>query len=264
MCGAGINCVGVAPDGRHARFPSLGAITGDWGGGYDVGLEALFAAARSEDGRGPKTSLESSVPAHFELASPPSSPQAIHAGRIAERRVIELAPLVLEQAPTDAVAGAIVDRLAAEVAALARVALTRLDLQREPVEVLLGGGLLQTASDGLMRTIAAALAETGPQITVRSTRSPAIVGAALLGLDALDAKREAQERLRRGARRRRRATGEEPRRRLSPRFATTLTVATRHARARMDAVETSARSRCSVWPSTAIASRARSCPSSIA
>ena len=30
-CGAGINCVGVAPDGRHVRFPALGAITGDWG-----------------------------------------------------------------------------------------------------------------------------------------------------------------------------------------------------------------------------------------
>ena len=53
VCGAGINCVGVAPDGRHVRFPALGAITGDWGGGYDVGAAALFAAARCEDGRGP-------------------------------------------------------------------------------------------------------------------------------------------------------------------------------------------------------------------
>ena len=65
VCGAGINCVGVAPDGRRVRFPALGAITGDWGGGYDVGLAALFAAARSEDGRGPRTSLERAVPAHF-------------------------------------------------------------------------------------------------------------------------------------------------------------------------------------------------------
>ena len=38
VCGAGINCVGVAPDGRQVRFPALGAITGDWGGGFDVGL----------------------------------------------------------------------------------------------------------------------------------------------------------------------------------------------------------------------------------
>ena len=82
------------------------------------------------------------------------------------------------------------------MAALARVALTRLELQHEPVEVLLGGGLLQTAADGLLRTIATALAETGPQITVRPTGAPAIVGAALLGLDALGAPRAAQARLR--------------------------------------------------------------------
>jgi N-acetylglucosamine kinase-like BadF-type ATPase len=196
VCGAGINCVGVAPDGRHARFPSLGAITGDWGGGYDVGLEAVSAAARSEDGRGPKTSLEREVPVHFGLETPTELAEAIHSGRIAQRRVIELAPMVLAQAETDAVAGAIVERLVAEVVAMARVALTRLGLEHEPVEVLLGGGLLQTAADGLLSEIERALAETGPSITVRSTRSPAIVGAALLGLDALHAKSDAQERLR--------------------------------------------------------------------
>jgi N-acetylglucosamine kinase-like BadF-type ATPase len=196
VCGAGINCVGVAPDGRHARFPSLGAITGDWGGGYDVGLEAVSAAARSEDGRGPKTSLEQEVPAHFRLETPTELAEAIHSGRIAQRRVIELAPMVLAQAETDAVARGIVGRLVAEVVAMARVALTRLGLEHDPVEVLLGGGLLQTAADGLLSEIGWALAETGPEITVRSTRSPAIVGAALLGLDALDAQRDAQERLR--------------------------------------------------------------------
>jgi N-acetylglucosamine kinase-like BadF-type ATPase len=196
VCGAGINCVGVAPDGRHARFPSLGAITGDWGGGYDVGLEAVSAAARSEDGRGPKTSLESTVPAYFGLATPTELAEAIHGGRITQRRVIELAPLVLAEAETDPVAAAIVDRLVVEVAAMARVALTRLGLERQPIEVLLGGGLLQTASEKLLQAIAAALDDTGPAITVRSTRSPAIVGAALLGLDAVDARSEAQERLR--------------------------------------------------------------------
>ena len=54
VCGAGINCVGLTPDGRQARFAALGSITGDWGGGFDVGLAALSAAARSEDGRGPR------------------------------------------------------------------------------------------------------------------------------------------------------------------------------------------------------------------
>ena len=83
VCGAGINCVGVAPDGRHARFPALGTITGDWGGGHDLGLAAVAAAARSEDGRGPRTSLEQAVPAHYGLATPTELAEALHSGRIA-------------------------------------------------------------------------------------------------------------------------------------------------------------------------------------
>ena len=76
VCGAGINCVGVGPDGRHVRFPALGAISGDWGGGFDVGLAALSAAARSEDGRGPRTGLERAVPALLRAgARRPRSPR---------------------------------------------------------------------------------------------------------------------------------------------------------------------------------------------
>jgi len=196
-CGAGINCVGVAPDGRHARFPALGAITGDWGGGYDLGLAAVSAAARSEDGRGPRTSLERAVPAHFGLATPSELAEAIHAGRIEQRRVIELAPLVLAESADDAVAAEIVQRLAAEVVALARVALTRLDLTNEPVEVVLGGGVLQDVDGDLLGAITSGLQEVAPEVVVRPTAAPAIVGAALLGLDQLGATADAQARLRR-------------------------------------------------------------------
>jgi N-acetylglucosamine kinase-like BadF-type ATPase len=196
-CGAGINCVGVAPDGRQARFPALGAITGDWGGGYDLGLAAVSAAARSEDGRGPRTTLERAVPAHFGLTTPSELAEGIHTRRIEQRRVIELAPLVLAEAADDAVAAEIVRHLASEVVALVRVALTRLDLTQEPVEVLLGGGVLQDVDGDLLAAIDSGLRDAAPNITVRPTASAAIVGAALLGLDELEAGAEAQARLRR-------------------------------------------------------------------
>jgi N-acetylglucosamine kinase-like BadF-type ATPase len=196
VCGAGINCVGVAPDGRHARFPALGPITGDWGGGGDVGLAALSAAARSEDGRGPKTTLEQLVPAYFGLGTPMELAEAIHLGRIPSRRVLELAPLVLGEADGDAAAAAIVDRLAAEVVALVRVAVMRLDLARLPVEVLLGGGIMRAANGRLETTIAGGLCAVGPRIAARVVTEPPIVGAALLGLDDLGADAAAQARLR--------------------------------------------------------------------
>jgi N-acetylglucosamine kinase-like BadF-type ATPase len=196
VCGAGINCVGVAPDGRHVRFPALGAITGDWGGGYDVGLAAVSTAARSFDGRGPKTTLEQAVPAHFGFATPYELAEAIHAKALPQRRVVELPPVVFAEAARDAVAAEIVDRLAAEVVALARAALVRLDLTRRPVEVLLGGGLLQGGDGRVLAAIEGGLESVGPQIAVRVTAWPPVVGAALLALDELDAPADAQARLR--------------------------------------------------------------------
>jgi N-acetylglucosamine kinase-like BadF-type ATPase len=196
VCGSGINCVGVAPDGREARFPSLGAITGDWGGGYDVGLAAVFAAARSEDGRGPKTTLEHAVPEHFGLGTPQELAEEFHGGSIPEARAIELAPVVFAEAARDPVSAEIIDRLASEVVSLARVALTRLDLTREHVEVLLGGGLLQAGDGRLVDAVRAGLEEVGPALTVRRTASAPIVGAVLLALDRLDATPETKERAR--------------------------------------------------------------------
>jgi N-acetylglucosamine kinase-like BadF-type ATPase len=196
VCGSGINCVGVAPDGRHARFPALGQITGDWGGGYDIGLAALYAAARAEDGRGPATTLERSVPAFFGLETPQQVAEEIHAGRIPERRLERLAPTVFAEAARDRVAAGIVERLVREVAAMARVAIERLGIEREPVEVLLGGGVLQNGNGPLIDCIAASLQTLGPSISVRRTDSPPIVGAALLALDDLGADPSAQARLR--------------------------------------------------------------------
>jgi N-acetylglucosamine kinase-like BadF-type ATPase len=195
-CGAGINCVGVAPDGRQVRFPALGAITGDWGGGYDVGLAGLSAAARSEDGRGPATRLERLVPAHFDEKTPLAVARAIHLGRIPERRVLELAPVVLGAAAGDVVAAAIRDRLVDEVVALARAGVTRLGLAEEHVEVVVGGGLMRGADSELLGRIQAGLRRVGAQLVLRRTSAPPIVGAALLGLDAVGAGPEAHARLR--------------------------------------------------------------------
>ncbi len=196
VCGTGINCVGVSPNGRRVRFPALGELSGDWGGGYDLGLAALAAAVRSEDGRGPKSSLEDGAPALLERKRPLELVEAIHTGKIQLERVSELAPLVLAEAETDPVAGAIVDRLAAEVVAFARSALVRLELAEEPVEVVLGGAVLQAGNPRLLEGIEAGLLEIGPRIGARVNEAPPVAGAALLALDELGASTEAKERLR--------------------------------------------------------------------
>jgi N-acetylglucosamine kinase-like BadF-type ATPase len=195
-CGAGINCVGVGPDGQHVRFPALGRITGDWGGGYDVGEEALYAAARSEDGRGPATALQQLVPAQFGLDSPLELAHEIHVGALPQSRLVELAPVVLGAVAGDAVAARIRDRLVEEIVALARATVARLGLAGEEVEIVVGGGLMRKAEPDLLARIEAGLRAVGPGMRLRRTSLPPIVGAALLGLDAVGAPSEAQARVR--------------------------------------------------------------------
>jgi N-acetylglucosamine kinase-like BadF-type ATPase len=191
VCGAGINCVGVSEDGRHVRFPALGTITGDWGGGYDVGLSAMWAAARSEDGRGPKTPLERLVPEHFGVRTPLELAWAIHTGQIEQRRAVELAPLVLST--DDPVADGIVVRLAEEIVALVRAAATRLALTG--MDVVLGGGVVRNATPRLLSLIEDGLNDL--DLTIVRTSAPPIVGAALLALDELNANDDVRARARR-------------------------------------------------------------------
>ena len=196
VCGAGINCLGLGPDGREARFPALGPVTGDWGGGQDVGLAAVWAAARSEDGRGAKTSLEALVPGHFGLSTPLELAHAVHTREIAERRFIELAPIVLAEAAHDGVASGIVLRLADEVVALVRVALERIAPVPEPPDVVLGGGVLQARNGVLLSAIDARLEQLAIPHTLVVVDAPPVVGAALRALDALGADPSAHMRLR--------------------------------------------------------------------
>jgi N-acetylglucosamine kinase-like BadF-type ATPase len=197
VCGAGINCVGVGPDGRHVRYAALGAITGDWGGAYDVGLAGLSAAARSADGRGPRTLLEREVPAHFGLETPLQLAEAIHLDGLERQRVGELAPLVLRAARGDDVACGIAERLMSEATAFVRVALEQLGLTSDPADVVLGGGLFQNDARWLVGRVAERLAAVAPAASVRVVDSPPIVGAALLGLDELGAPADAHDRVRR-------------------------------------------------------------------
>jgi N-acetylglucosamine kinase-like BadF-type ATPase len=197
VCGAGMNCVGVGPDGRHVRYPALGAITGDWGGGFDVGLAGLSAAARSADGRGPRTALETEVPGHFGLGTPMEVAEAMHLDGLDRQRIGELAPLVLSAAKRDDVATGIAERLVSEALAFVRVTLDQLALTAEPADVVLGGGLFQNDGGWLVERIAERLATLAPEATVSLVDAPPVVGAALLGLDELDAPPAAKERARR-------------------------------------------------------------------
>jgi N-acetylglucosamine kinase-like BadF-type ATPase len=193
ICGAGINALGRAPDGRTAGFPALGALSGDWGGGAGLGEAALAAAVRARDGRGPRTVLETAVPDAFGRATPLAVTMAIHRGRLDRRRLLELVPVVYEAARRgDAVAGGLLDRLADELAGMATSVIRRLRMTRRDVDVVLAGGLLAGGEPRVVDRATAAITAMARGARVHVLVEPPVVGAVLLALDALDLPRDGE------------------------------------------------------------------------
>ena len=98
ICGQGINAAAIGPNGRTLRFAGIGDLAGDWGGGGGLGEAALAAAIRARDGRGPRTSLERAVAAHFGRRTPRQSCWPCMKERLPAARRNELAPAVFREA----------------------------------------------------------------------------------------------------------------------------------------------------------------------
>ncbi len=195
--GAGINCVGVAPDGRTTRFLSMGHISGDWGGGGDLGADALWLAARAEDGRGPDTALRIEVPRHFGLASVRDVTLACYREKLGRADIRGLAPVVFALAGAgDPAARNLVRRQADEVVTMALTAIRRLGLDGAAVPVVLGGSLLAAADPLLTGLVTDGLAAGAPAAVPHIVGVPPVAGAALLGLDQAGAAPGAESRLR--------------------------------------------------------------------
>jgi N-acetylglucosamine kinase-like BadF-type ATPase len=186
VCGAGINAAGRRGDGRTSRFPALGQLSGDWGGGQHLAALALYHAVRGEDGRGPATALTGAVAAAFGLPSAEEVSVAVHLGDLPAARLDELCEVLFAVAAAgDAVAAGVVSRLAEEIEALVRVAAGRLALLDAAYTVVLGGGVLAARHPILHGDILRRLAALSPRATVTVLSSPPVAGAALLALDAL-------------------------------------------------------------------------------
>ncbi|MBB5870223.1 N-acetylglucosamine kinase-like BadF-type ATPase [Allocatelliglobosispora scoriae] len=197
VCGAGINCVGRDETGRTARFPALGQLTGDWGGGHHLATLALWHAARGEDGRGPATKLVDAVIDHFGVDSVEALGIAVHLGEIDADRINELTPVLFTVADIgDPIALRVVSKQANEVIALASVAADRLDMREQDLSVVLGGGVLAARHPILHEAIVSGITAVMPLAEVTVLAQAPVTGAVLFGLDALGAGSAAKARLR--------------------------------------------------------------------
>jgi N-acetylglucosamine kinase-like BadF-type ATPase len=181
VSGAGINAIGRYPDGRTERFLGIGEFSGDWGGGWAVAVAGIGAAVRAGDRRGPDTLLRESVAGHFG-ADPERVAVAAQRGEIGTAQVLAFAPVVFGAASRgDAVATGIVHRLGDEVVDFAAALLRRMDLldmgAGSEVDVVLGGGTLQSGHAGLLARIRDGVGRLAPSARVTVLDVAPVAGA---------------------------------------------------------------------------------------
>jgi N-acetylglucosamine kinase-like BadF-type ATPase len=198
VCGTGMNCAAVGPDGRSVRFPSFGELSGDraHGGGW-LGRTALGAAIRARDGRGPRTELERLIPAHFGMSRPTAVMEAVYVGRLDYDRMSELAPIVMKAAARgDRVSQTMLHEIVEEIVLTVNAAIRRLRLTHTDVHVVLGGGVLRAAKKDMLTQIRDGIHQVAPRAETLQLEAPPVLGAALLGLDEMEASDAAARRLR--------------------------------------------------------------------
>jgi N-acetylglucosamine kinase-like BadF-type ATPase len=184
ICGSGINAAIRTPDGREFVLPSLGALTGDWGGGGDMARMALGAVARAWDGRGPPTSLTERALRHFGHSSYEALLDAIHAEVLPSDQIYKVAPLVFEAAlEGDEVAQDLVIRTGNEIGHVAGSLLRRMEMYREPCDIVTGGSIFKGAGPLLMDAAALALHRLAPWARFTRAAVEPVVGALLLAFE---------------------------------------------------------------------------------
>lgn len=140
IAGTGSIAWGRAEDGRLVRCGGWGALLGDEGSGYALGLGALRSAARAADGRSPATELHEAILAELGVDRPEA--MIDWAARAGKEQVAALAPLVLRHAEGgDEAAIALRDEAASALAEHVRVLYERLGPWRTAPELALAGGL---------------------------------------------------------------------------------------------------------------------------
>jgi N-acetylglucosamine kinase-like BadF-type ATPase len=181
IAGTGSACYGRNAAGATWQAGGWGSILDDGGGGYWLGLRAVGAAIRGDDGRGPPTTLRERVLARLGVANLREIVTRLHDGTLARHEMARLAEDVMACAAAgDCAAQELLQRGAGELAAMVRAVANKLFPSEAP-EVVLAGST--ATAPQFAPTIRAALALAVPAARVEPAALPPVSGAALLALE---------------------------------------------------------------------------------
>ncbi len=142
LSGTGSIALGRGADGSSIRVGGWGVNLGDEGSGYRIGMGALRALVRGEDGRGISTDLRDPVLKVLGLAEPADLIKWIASAQKAD--IASLVPLISEVAEAgDQAATTVIEKAVDELVGHVRTLVRRLEPWPATPEVALAGGLVK-------------------------------------------------------------------------------------------------------------------------
>ncbi len=184
VAGTGSIAIGASAAGKIVRSGGWGHILGDEGSAYWVGREALNAAIRYHDRRGPETSLLGRALAWFGIKEPFGLIPAVYE-QFDKAKIAAFARVVAEaREQGDMVAQQIMHHAADELASLVVSVAIRLGEALSGGRIALSGGFI-TNNERLWRDTEARILASLPHHVIQPPHADATVGACLLARQAI-------------------------------------------------------------------------------
>ena len=185
IAGTGSSCYGSNAEGFACRVGGWGYLLDDVGSSYYLGLEAMRAIVRSEDGRLGPTALLEPLMSALGIDDIQDIITRLYSPRMRKIEIAGLAPLVLDIAQQgDAIAQKIVQNGQNGLAHLIEIAAQRLGFQPNDVLVTVCGGVAHSG-DYFKQGLYDAIRAHVPGAQIKEPALSPVIGAALLAIQLL-------------------------------------------------------------------------------
>ncbi len=189
ISGTGSICFGVDDSGQLFRSGGWGYLLGDEGSGYFIGQQALIAALKDYDHRGPSTKLRSCLENHFKVESIHEIiPRIYKAKEGVKEEIADIAPLVFREAASgDQIANEIILRSIEELGNLILSIARQMGKLEGSIEVATVGSIF-LQKEKVMPKLQSYLGKYFKLINIHEPELEPVKGAILLGLKKLKIK----------------------------------------------------------------------------
>ncbi len=186
MAGTGSFCKGRNAQGEERYAGGWGPLIGDEGSGYDIAREALRAAVKADDNRGPETVIREHIFSHLKIGDMQELKKRLYDPPMSRHELASLAGCVFTAAEEgDAVASLILRDAGARLASLASPVLQELYDEDDDFPVVLAGGIPHAGSL-LVQALIAGIKRIRPHACVFVSGLQPVAGALIVGLQSID------------------------------------------------------------------------------